>query len=221
MASSEFRSKRGFRWIWLLLVLVILGIAYTLFHKPNPTSTDSAPGIDSIGMNADTANAGSQGLAANGADWKKVDFKSQSAADPDISDKTIRISASKDYTIFKMEKGLLFAPGESRLQPAAKNKLQQVAEVINKRYKAPSVAVFRGVDSTSDPSGNNKQLGIERALALKNWLVQDGGFAEEQVTIQNRVQVAPIVAQENSSKPEPAQEFVIVAYRKSVGSKGR
>ena len=35
MAQPESNSKPSFRWIWLLAVLVVVGIAYTIFHKRN------------------------------------------------------------------------------------------------------------------------------------------------------------------------------------------
>lgn len=221
MAQPESNSKPSFRWIWLLAVLVVVGIAYTLFHKRNSSLRDSAPGLDSTGMAADTANAGSQGLAANGPDWKKVDFKSPAAADKGVSDKDIRISGNKDYTIYTLKENLLFVTDQSRLQETAVAKLEQVASAINKRYKAPSIAVFGGADSIADTKGQNKQLGIERAIAIKDWLLKNGRFAADEVTIQSRRQADPVVGQGKSPKSPATQEVVIVAYRKDAKGMSR
>ena len=218
---TDPKSKPSFRWIWLLAILVILGIAYTLFKKRNSSPSDSAPGLDSTGMAADTANAGSQGLAANGPDWKKVDFKSPTSTDAGISDKKIRVSGNKDYTIYKVDERLLFMPGQSRLQENAAARLQQVASAINKRYQAPSIAVFGAADATDGSEDQNKQLAIDRVLAIKDWLLKNGGFAAGEVTVQSRGQADPLINQQNSAKSQGLPELVIVAYRKGTNGQSR
>jgi outer membrane protein OmpA-like peptidoglycan-associated protein len=219
MAQPEYKSKPSFRWIWLLAVLVVIGVAYTLFNKRSGSPTDSAPGLDSTGMAADTANAGSQGLAANGPDWKRVDFKSPASVDPAISDKSIRVSGNKDYTIYKIDESMLFMHAQSRLQQSAGAKLEQIAKAINKRYRTPSIALFGGAYSTDEPSNPDKELGIQRSIAIKEWLLKEGGFGVEQVSVQSLGQANSVVAIAKSSKPPSRDEFVIVAYRKGATSR--
>lgn len=217
MPTSESKSNRrtSYRWFWLLFVLVMLGVTYTLFNRQPHQVADSAPGLDSTGMSADTANAGAQGLSANGPDWKKVDFKAPAAVG--LADKDIRVSANKDYTIYKLQQNLLFVAGQPQLQQAAELRLQQIAAAINKRYQSPSVAVFVDTDSALSPSAPDKQLGIDRAIAVKEWLLKNGGFAQGAVTIQSRGQVNAVVSPRGPSKSQ-MKEVIVVAYR--AGTKG-
>jgi len=221
MEDQEGKSKPSFRWIWLLGILVVLGIVYTISKKDDSSPRDSAPGLDSTGMAADTANAGSRGLAANGPDWKKVDFKSPASADAGISDKEIRVSGNKDYTIYKIPESLLFVPDQTLMQKGAITKLEQVASSINKRYQSPSLAVFSDGDSSVALSDKSKQLGIDRAIAIKDWLLKNDHFAEGSVTIQSRGQANRVVTTGSSSKSQSPPEVVVVAYRKGTNVPGK
>ena len=213
MADSGFKSKSfgSFRWIWLLLIVLVLGAFYALFRDRGSNPGPSAPGLDSSGMSADTANAGTQGLAANGPDWKRVDFHAPASADAGITDKAIRVSGNKDYTIYVVDENPLFNRDQSHLQKSGDLKLQQVASSINKRFESASIAVF--VDTNTDEPGKNKQLGIGRAIAIKKWLLNNGKFAADDVTVQARGQEDPVLIQGHQTTPQEQGKVVIVAYR--------
>jgi outer membrane protein OmpA-like peptidoglycan-associated protein len=155
-------------WRWLLLIIAALAILFYIFKDRLTSGETEASMQDSTGMTSDTVNAGTQGLAANGSDWKKVDFKSPSSADAEITDKDIRVSKTDTYTMYRIETQILFGASEDALLPAATQKLAQVAASLNRNANNASIVVFG--------SG-------EPAKAVKTWLVENGNIAETSVSV--------------------------------------
>jgi outer membrane protein OmpA-like peptidoglycan-associated protein len=222
MAHLEVKPKKGSNswWIWLLLILIILGVLFYLFKDRLNLGSQAPPRQDSTSMTTDTANASTQGLASNGPNWKKVNFNSPKSTDADIHDKDIQVSGNKDYTMYSLGENVLFAKDQDTIQPSASQKLQQVSASLNKRFKGASIGVFGSTDSTGTAS-HNKQLGAQRAAAVKDWLVKNGGIAENDVSVQSLGESDPVASNASAAGRKENRNVVIVALPKSGGSQGQ
>jgi outer membrane protein OmpA-like peptidoglycan-associated protein len=217
MAHLEVKPKpkSSSWWIWLLLILIVLGVLFYLFKDKLNQGAQAVPKQDSTSMTSDTANAGTQNLASNGPDWKKVNFKSAQLPDADIHDKDIQVSGNKDYTMYSLGENVLFAKDQNTIQPSATQKLQQVSAALNKRFKGASIGVFGSTDSTGTAS-HNKQLGAERANAVRDWLVKSGGIAESDVSVHSLGESDPVASNGTAAGRKENRNVVIVAYPKSA-----
>lgn len=217
MAHLEVKPKRSSSWwVWLLVILVVLAVLFFLFRDRLNMNSQTTIQKDSTSMSTDTANAGTQGLAANGPDWKKVSFDAPKSADADIQDQDIQVSGNKDYTLYSLGENVLFAKDENTIQPSAVKKLQQIAGSLNKRFKGASIGVFGHTDSTGTVS-HNKQLGSERAMAVKDWLIKNGGIAESDVTIHSMGESNPVARNASATGRKDNRNVVIAAMPKAAG----
>jgi outer membrane protein OmpA-like peptidoglycan-associated protein len=221
MAHLEVKPRRSSSWwIWLLLILVILAVLFYLFKDRLNLGSQAPPRQDSTTMSKDTTNASTQGLSANGPNWKKVNFSSPKSSDADIHDKDIQVSGNKDYTLYSLGENVLFAKDGSTIQPSATQKLQEISGSLNKRFKGAAIGVFGSTDSTGTAS-HNKQLGAERANAVKDWLVKNGGLAVNDVSVHSLGESDPVASNATQVGRKENRNVVIVALPKSANGQGQ
>lgn len=221
MAHLEVKPKRSNSWwVWVLLIIVVIAVLFYLFKDRLNTGPQALSQQDSTSMSTDTTNAGTQGLASNGPDWKKVDFNSPKSADADIQDKDIQVSGNQDYTLYSVGENILFSKDAKTLQPAATQKLQEISSSLNKRFKGAAIGVFGSTDSTGSAS-HNKQLGAERANAVKDWLVKNGSIAERDVTVHSVGESDPVASNVSATGRKENRNVVIVAMPNAANGQAR
>ncbi|MEJ7559545.1 MAG: OmpA family protein [Pedobacter sp.] len=209
MAHLEVKPKSGTPWwVWLLLALVALGILYFLF-RGNGNDSTAVAGTDSTGTTDTSMNTGNA-LAATEPDWSTVDFNSPKSSDPDITDQDVAVSGNDQYTIYTLGENILFATDQNSIQASADAKLNQVVSSLNKRFKGATIGVFGSTDSTGT-AGHNKQLGAERAEAVKQWLIKSG-LEEGRVSIHSLGEKEPVASNATASGREQNRNVQIVAF---------
>lgn len=170
MAQLDVQPKRSNPW-WLWLIIAIVAIAIILFllkgcnHKTTQIgTTDSTSTTNSDSMST------KQTVAVMQPDWNSVNFNAPKSSDPDVTDKDIAVSGNSKYIIYTLGENILFNTDQSTLQGSADKRLQQITASINKHFKNASIGVYGNTDSTGT-TGQNKQLGADRAAAVKTgWL---------------------------------------------------
>jgi len=191
MADLDVQPKRsGPWWLWLLITLIALVILIFFFK----------------GCHSKTKAVG-----ATQTDWNGVDFNSAKTSDADVTDTTISISGNPHYTIYTLGENILFATGQNSLQAAAGDKLKQVVASLNKRFKGASIGVFGSTDSTGT-AGHNQMLGAERAAAVKNWLVKDGGLDPALVSVHSLGEAKPVATNATAVGRAQNRNVSIVAF---------
>jgi outer membrane protein OmpA-like peptidoglycan-associated protein len=208
MAHLEVKPKSSSPWwLWLLLALVALALLLFFFkgcgNKTTPAATDS------------TATTGSDttqkpALAVTEPDWNSVNFNSPAAKDENITDKDIAVSGTDKYTIYSLGENILFSTDQNAIQGSADAKLKQVVASLNKRYKDASVGVYGSTDSTGT-AGHNKQLGAERATAVKDWLVKNG-LDSTKVSVHSLGESKPLATNATASGRQQNRNVQIVAF---------
>jgi outer membrane protein OmpA-like peptidoglycan-associated protein len=209
MAHLEVKPKSGTPWwVWLLLALVAVAILYFLFGR-NGNDSSSTVGADSTSMTDTSINSGTA-LAATEPDWSTVDFNAPKSSDPDITDQDVSVSGNDQYTIYTLGENILFATDQTSIQASADAKLNQVVSSLNKRFKGATIGVFGSTDSTGT-AGHNKQLGAERAQAVKQWLIKSG-MEEGKISIQSLGEKQPVATNATASGREQNRNVQIVAF---------
>jgi outer membrane protein OmpA-like peptidoglycan-associated protein len=210
MAHLEVKPKSGTPWwVWLLLALVVLGILYFLF-RGNGNDSTAVAATDSTSTTTDTSMNTANAVATTEPDWSTVNFNSPKSSDPDITDADVTVSGNDQYTIYTLGENILFATDQNAIQASADAKLNQVISSLNKRFKGATIGVFGSTDSTGT-SGHNKQLGAERAQAVKQWLIKSG-IDEGKVSIHSLGEKEPVASNATASGREQNRNVQIVAF---------
>jgi outer membrane protein OmpA-like peptidoglycan-associated protein len=211
MAHLEVKPKSGTPWwLWLLLAIVALAILLFLFKGCGKGSQEVATTDSSATSKTDTTANTGNAVAATEPDWSKVDFNAPKSSDPDVTDKDIAVSGGDDYTIYTLGENILFATDQNTIQTSADAKLKQVVSSLNKRFKGASIGVFGSTDSTGT-AGHNKQLGAQRAEAVKQWLVKSG-VEDGKVSIHSLGENKPVASNATAGGREQNRNVQIVAF---------
>ncbi len=200
MAELDVQPKKSSPWwLWLLLALIALALLFYFLRDK-----DASPGMT-------TGNDSAQVSNTMDPNWDSVDFNSPAAAYDEISDKDINVRGTDKYSIYSIGENILFATDQSSIQASGESKLQQVVASLNKRYKGATIGVYGRTDSTGTAS-HNKELGAERAEAVKNWLVKNGNIDESKVTTHSLGQSNPVASNETAEGRQENRSVEIVVF---------
>ncbi|MBD1422046.1 OmpA family protein [Sphingobacterium chuzhouense] len=209
MAHLEVQPKSGTPWwVWLLLAIIALAIIIFAVNQCNPDSTET-------GVTDTTANSTidrSEVLAATEPDWNSVDFNTPQSTNPDITDTDIMTRENADYTIYTIGENILFATDQKEIQGSSETKLKQIADALNERFKGAYIGVYGSADSTGTAS-HNKELGAERANAVKDWLINSGGIERSKVSTHSLGEEEPVTSNATKDGRQQNRNVQIVAFR--------
>lgn len=206
MAHLEVEPKPSRpSWVWLLIILLAILLAGMLIKKCNADGDSSA--ADSV--STDT----SQVIAKTTPDWNSIDFNSAPKTDADITDTEIQTRGDGNYTIYMLGENILFPTSGNDLGEKGTQKLQMIAGVLNKRFPEATIGVFGSTDSTG-PADENKELGRERAMVVRNWLAEQGKVATENISVQSLGETEPVATNETKSGRQQNRNVAIVVFPK-------
>jgi len=209
MAHLEVKPKSGTPW-WLWLLIAIIAIAILLFLLKGCGGKKTAATTDSTITTTDSSSA-KPAVAVTTPDFSNVDFNSPKSSDPDVTDKDIAVSGNDKYTIYTLGENILFATDQSTVQGSADAKLKQVIASLNKRFKGANIGIFGNTDSTGT-AGHNKQLGAQRAAAVKTWLVSNGSLDSTKVSVHSLGESKPVATNATPSGRQQNRNVEIVAF---------
>jgi outer membrane protein OmpA-like peptidoglycan-associated protein len=208
MAHLEVEPKKSTPWLWILLALVALAVLFFLFKGCGNGTADKAKTDSTSTTSADTS-AGNA-IAATQPDWSKVDLNAPETPDADITDKDVTVRGNDQYTIYSLGEDILFATDKNALQGSAESKLKQVVTSLTKRFKGAVIGVYGSTDATGD-AAHNKQLGADRANAVKDWLVKNGIDADK-ISVQSLGETEPVATNETKTGRQQNRNVSIVAF---------
>jgi outer membrane protein OmpA-like peptidoglycan-associated protein len=211
MAQLDVQQKKSNSWwLWLLIALIIIGILAYLLKGCNSKTTPVAT-ADSTATQSDSTSAAKPVVAATQPDWNSVDFDAAKTTDADITDKDITVNGNNQYTIYTLGENILFATDQSTLQSSADQKLKQITTSLDKRFKGADIGIFGNTDTTGN-TGHNKQLGAERAAAVKEWLVRNGALDSSKVSIHSFGAAKPVASNATAKGRQQNRNVQIVAF---------
>jgi len=216
MAHLEVKPKSGTPW-WLWLLIAIIAIAILLFLLKGCGGKKMAVATDSATTTTDSGSA-KTAVAVTTPDFSNVDFNSPKSSDPDVTDKDIAVSGNDKYTIYTLGENILFATDQSTVQGSADAKLKQVIASLNKRFKGATIGVFGNTDSKGT-AGHNKQLGAQRAAAVKTWLISNGSLDSTKVSVHSLGESKPVASNTTAGGRQQNRNVEIVAFPDSSAHK--
>jgi outer membrane protein OmpA-like peptidoglycan-associated protein len=206
MAHLEVEPKKSSPWIWILLALVALAVLFFLFkgrggNKQVATtdSTSTAP-----------TDTGAKAVATTSPDWGSVDFNTPRSTNSDIADTSISVSGNDKYTIYSLGNNILFETDKNTLTSSADAKLKAIVASLNNKFKGATIGVYGSTDSKGD-AAQNKQLGAERAAAVKDWLANNGLDASK-VSVQSLGETEPVASNSTAGGRQQNRNVAIVAF---------
>lgn len=206
MAELNVQPKRSSPWwLWVLIILVAIAILIFLFRGSNTTTGYGA--ADSTASSADTGIV----AATTSPNWNTVDFNAPEASYEEIKDRDIVVRGNEDYSIYILGENILFPTDRNELQAGATDKLEQLSASLSKRFKGSTIGVYGSTDSTGT-TGHNQRLGAERAEAVKNWLIQNGGIPANTISVHSLGESEPVSTNATAPGRQQNRNVQVVAF---------
>ncbi len=217
MADLNVQPKQKSSWLpWLLLALGLIALIFFLMRgcnndKGKEMNTDSTSASTGASTGTTTDTAGAMGQA-----WGDVDFNAPAVAYGEITGKNVDVRGNNNYGIYGLGENILFDEGKSTIRSDGEQNLKQVAGSIDQRYKGGAVRIFGYTDAVGS-AGYNKELGEQRAAAVRDWLVKNGSISEDRITLQPVGEARPVASNSTSEGRQQNRRVEIVAKSQSDG----
>jgi len=192
-------------WIWILIAIILIALAAMLFKQ---CTSEPALVADTTGGDTTTTP-----IAATVPDWTTIDFNTATTTDQDINDTDIETRNGKSYTIYTLGENILFPSDGNDISPTGQAKLKLISTVLNKRFEGATIGIFGNTDSTG-PVDENKELGKQRAEAVKDWLTVSGNIPIETVSVQSLGESEPVATNETKAGRKQNRNVSIVVFPK-------
>ncbi len=212
MAEIDVQEKKKRSILpWLLLALGAIALIFLLTrNKDDDRGEMASNNTTNNGTNA-TMNNTSSNAAAAGNGWN-IDWNAPAATFNEITGRNIQVRGNNDYSIYGLGEEVLFEKGQATLRSGAAQELQQIAASVKQRYDGGQIRVYGYTDATGG-SGQNQQLSQQRAEAVKNWLVQNGGLNAGNVSVHAQGENNPVASNDTEQGRQQNRRVEIVARR--------
>ncbi|MFA6083095.1 OmpA family protein [Mucilaginibacter sp.] len=216
MAQLDVQPKRkGPIWIWLIFIILALGVLFLLYKGCNRSAPLKVDQSDTLA--ADTVVTNVAPVTTTQPNWNEVDFATPKASYAEITDTAIVVQGNQKYAIYSLDENVLFAPDSSIIKPTAEARLKQIAASLNKRFKNAAIGIYGHTDSAGVAS-YNKTLAARQAVAIKDWLVTNSGFAASMIFIKSVGETRPLLPNRTNNGQAQNRSIEIVAFADSTGN---
>jgi outer membrane protein OmpA-like peptidoglycan-associated protein len=205
MAEIEVQPKKKSSILpWVLLALGLIALIYFL------TRNGKEDGAATAATTTDTLNNASGNAAMNTDGWADVDFNAPRVNYDEITNRDIDVRGNNSYGIYGIGENILFDENKATLRAGAEQNLQQITASISKRYNSGNIRVY-GYTDAQGSAGYNKELAEQRAEAVRNWLVQHGNIAENQISLHPAGEANPVASNATEQGRQQNRRVEIVA----------
>lgn len=171
--------------------VAILSLLVTAsFYGCNQGSENSTKNEDLAVSDSVVVNDPDETMASNDAEttdmdaqWNQLDRNAPSVKLPEVSVIGLETRGNKDYTVYSMEESILFDKGQAKLRENSKETLNQIVLSMAERAKG-DIRIYGYADPSEGTSKENIALSSERAMAVRNWLVENGKIDESRISVQ-------------------------------------
>jgi outer membrane protein OmpA-like peptidoglycan-associated protein len=192
---------------WLLGALALIALIFIFTRKGDKDEAATAATTTDTVSNNTTDSSGNFNTASG---WDAVDFNSPAVSYEEITAKNVNVRGANDYAIYSVGENILFDEGKSTIRSNAEKKLKQIAASIEKRYKEGELRVYGHTDSVGS-SAANKQLGEQRAQAVRDWLTKNGNVSESRISLHSIGESEPVASNASEKGREQNRRVEIVA----------
>ncbi|AFY79198.1 MAG: OmpA family protein [Hydrococcus sp. C42_A2020_068] len=127
---------------------------------------------------------------------------------PEITFPGIRVQQSQNSTVITIAADILFDFDRATLRPDAEAALRQISTAIAKHYPQNPMQIQGHTDAIGSDS-YNQDLSVRRAVAVKQWLQQQGNVAASRMSAIGYGESRPVAANtkaDGSDNPEGRQK---------------
>ena len=110
---------------------------------------------------------------------------------PEVNMPGVTVRGNEDYQVYGLDEKVLFDTDKAVVKPGAAAALKQITESINKRYSGKDVRVIGFADARGDKA-YNRELGKERAEAVKNYLVATDKMPADRLSTESFGEAQPV-----------------------------
>ncbi|MFD2512452.1 OmpA family protein [Pontibacter locisalis] len=140
---------------------------------------DSAAELSAI-ASEDTAvmyreDAIGNALEADEMEFKEVNFDAPVLREPSLQAADIEVRGVEGYRIYSVGEDVMFDLDKAKIRPSGEQKLQEISKAIKERNSQGLIRVYGFTDSLASES-YNKQLALERARSVEDWLRKNSGL---------------------------------------------
>jgi outer membrane protein OmpA-like peptidoglycan-associated protein len=179
MIENKPGSKN--KWVlWLIGIVVILVIVFLLLRNNNTDSDYQGAASDSATLESEINN-----------NWTGIDPNIPVANYEELKDTALHVKANNNYAVYSLKEVLLFEPGKDSIAESGAGKLEQISASAAKRFAGGRIIVYGYTDSTGT-SASNKELALERAEAVKSWLIKFGKINPDRISIRTEGELKPV-----------------------------
>lgn len=121
-------------------------------------------------------------LEADEEEFKEVDFNAPEIEDAELNEAGVELRGTDNFRIYSFGEDVMFDTDKATLRDSGIEKLQSVVEDIKERDIEGSIRVYGFTDARASEA-YNKELGMERAEAVQNWLHENNKFDPNRIKI--------------------------------------
>lgn len=137
---------------------------------------------------------------------------------PELDQMGIEYGMKDGRMTISIPNSITFAAGQAALSNDGKKAIQGVATMLKKQYPKSEYWIEGHTDT--DPIkkskfDSNRELSVERALAVLGFLVEDCGIADEDCVVAGHGQYDPAAPNDNDKNKSKNRRVVIVVHKKS------
>jgi len=129
---------------------------------------------------------------------------------PEFEGTDIKLYGTDNYSVYSINKGLLFTTGSAGLKAEAEQSLRKISGAITERNKEGQISIFAYIDANDNPN-YNRDVAERRAQAVKEWLQQEGNIDAKRIEVKPVVEVTPEAARSLGE-----HRFEIVVWNKNI-----
>lgn len=219
MAELNVEPKKSSPWIWIVIGIIIIAIILFFVFRNNGNNTDNVNnGRDTTTSQVITPSNTENPVAANAVaatePWQGINYNAPKATYGEITNKDIDVRADDKYALYSLGENILFDVDKSTIRTEGESNLKQVAQSIKQRYDNDKVKIYGFTDSTASKD-YNKELGKDRAEAVKSYLVKNGDLNENNISLQSMGEAMP-VANNGTSKGRQENRRVKIIVKRST-----
>lgn len=208
MAEIEVQPKKKSSLLpWLLLGLGLIALLFFLFRDRGTNEPETAAAATSDTLSSAGGNA-AMGTGTDG--WADVDFNAPTVRYNEVTNSDIEVRGNDQYGIYGIGEDILFDTDQATIRQGAEANLKQIAGSIGQRYGGGNIRVY-GYTDAQGSAGYNKELAEQRAEAVRNWLVQQGGVTEGNVSVHPVGEARPVASNATEQGRQQNRRVEIVA----------
>lgn len=114
-------------------------------------------------------------LEADELAFKEVNFNAPMVEEPALKAQKIEVRGTGKYRIYTLGEDIMFDLDKAKIRPSGEQKLQEVVKLLKQKNTQGMIRVYGFTDSLASET-YNKQLALERARSVEDWLRKNSGL---------------------------------------------